>query len=120
MKSSGGSARPCFKWDRKLTHTRLRVLHIIREGHSHMEAPQRLSHPEPRRRVDPADGDGGLIPTRIDQNPSAHERRPMERMRQGWSMRSFQAAQQWATMSAYPVKTRFESQLSRMNCQTFS
>ena len=40
------------------------------------------------------------IPARIDQDPSAHERRPMDRMRQGWSMRSFQAAQQWATMSS--------------------
>ena len=41
-----------------------------------------------------------IIPARIDQNPSAHERRPMDRMRQGWSMRSFQAAQQWAMMSS--------------------
>ena len=41
-----------------------------------------------------------VIPTRIDQNPCAHARRPMERMRHGWSMRSFQAAQQWATMSS--------------------
>lgn len=41
-----------------------------------------------------------LIPTRIDQNPSAQLRLPMDRMRQGWSMRSFQAAQQWATMSS--------------------
>ena len=41
-----------------------------------------------------------LIPARIDQNPCAHARRPMERMRHGWSMRSFHAAQQWATMSS--------------------
>ncbi|MFT3972807.1 MAG: class I SAM-dependent DNA methyltransferase [Amaricoccus sp.] len=41
-----------------------------------------------------------LIPTRIDQNPCAQSRRPMDRMRQGWSTRSFQAAQQWATMSS--------------------
>ena len=36
-----------------------------------------------------------IIPARIDQNPCAHARRPMERMRHGWSMRSFHAAQQW-------------------------
>ena len=41
-----------------------------------------------------------IIPARIDQNPCAHARRPMERMRHGWSMRSFHAAQQWATMSS--------------------
>jgi putative transposase len=41
-----------------------------------------------------------VIPARIDQNPCAHARRPMERTRQGWSMRSFHAAQQWATMSS--------------------
>ena len=46
------------------------------------------------------DGSARLIPTRIDQNPSAHWRRPMERMRHGWSMNSFQASQQWATMSS--------------------
>jgi hypothetical protein len=46
--------------------------------------------------------------------------RPMGRMRHGWSMSSFQASQQWATMSSWLRKTRFESQLSRRNCQTFS
>ena len=44
----------------------------------------------------------------------------MEVMREGWSMRLFQASQQWSTMSAWDLKMRFDSQLSRMNCQTFS
>ena len=38
---------------------------------------------------------------------------------QGRSMSLFQASQQWSTRSV-SVNTRFESQLSRMNCQTFS
>ena len=41
-----------------------------------------------------------LIPTLIDQNPCAHWRRPMDMMRQGWSVSSFQASQQWSTMSS--------------------
>jgi ABC-type sugar transport system permease subunit len=41
-----------------------------------------------------------LIPPRVDQNASAHSRRPMDRMRQGWSMSALQASQQWATMSS--------------------
>ena len=45
---------------------------------------------------------------------------PMDIMRHGWSMSLFQAWQQWATMSSYDLNTRFEIQLSRMNCQTFS
>jgi hypothetical protein len=32
----------------------------------------------------------------------------------------FQASQQWSTSSSYDLKIRFESQLSRMNCHTFS
>lgn len=40
------------------------------------------------------------IPTCIDRNSSAQARLPMERMRQGWAMISFQASQQWATMSS--------------------
>ncbi len=39
---------------------------------------------------------------------------------QGWSTSLFQASQQWSTMASYDANTRFESQLSRMNCQTFS
>jgi len=35
-----------------------------------------------------------FIPTLTDQNPCAQLRRRMDRMRQGWSMRSFQAEQQ--------------------------
>ncbi len=35
-------------------------------------------------------------------------------------MRVFHASQQWATMSSQAVKIRLDSQLSRMNCQTFS
>jgi len=44
----------------------------------------------------------------------------MDRMRQGWLTRSFQAAQQGATTSSQPSKTRFESELWRVNCQRFS
>ena len=40
--------------------------------------------------------------------------------RQGWSASRFQASQQWSTMALYEAKTRLDSQLSRMNCQTFS
>lgn len=61
-----------------------------------------------------------LIPTCIDHNPRVHCRRPMVMMRQGWSTSLFQASQQWSTMLSWEVKTRFDSQLSRMNCQTFS
>src|SRR5262245_1978826 len=35
-------------------------------------------------------------------------------------MSLFQAWQQWSTRSSYDLKIRFESQLSRMNCHTFS
>ena len=45
---------------------------------------------------------------------------PMDMIVQGRSTSLFQASQQWSTMSSYDVKTRFDSQLSRMNCQTFS
>ncbi len=38
----------------------------------------------------------------------------------GWSMRLFQASQHRATISSYDLKTRFDSQLSRMNCHMFS
>ncbi len=41
-----------------------------------------------------------VIPARIDQNSSAQERWPMELILQGWSMSSFHASQQWATMSS--------------------
>ena len=41
-------------------------------------------------------------------------------MRHGWSTSLFQASQQWSAMASAEGKTRFESQLSRMNCQTFS
>ena len=44
----------------------------------------------------------------------------MDMMRQGWSMSLFHASQQWSTMSSKDLKTRFESQFSRMNCQMFS
>ena len=42
----------------------------------------------------------GLIPARVDHDASAQSRRPMDRIRQGWFMSSFQASQQWATMSS--------------------
>ncbi len=35
-------------------------------------------------------------------------------------MSLFQASQHRATMSSYDLKTRLDSQLSRMNCQMFS
>ena len=35
-------------------------------------------------------------------------------------MSLFQASQPWPTMSSKDVKIRFESQLSRMDCQMFS
>ena len=41
-------------------------------------------------------------------------------MRHGWSMSLFHASQQRSTMSLNDLKTRFESQFSRMNCQMFS
>ena len=41
-------------------------------------------------------------------------------MRHGWSMSLFHASQQWSAMSLNDLKTRFESQFSRMNCHTFS
>jgi hypothetical protein len=63
---------------------------------------------------------GELIPKPFDQNSCAHSRRPIDLILHGWSMSSFQASQQWATISSYPRNTRFESQLSRRNCQTFS
>src|SRR3984893_3901925 len=44
----------------------------------------------------------------------------MEMIFQGMSMSLFQAKQQWSKMSSQDLKTRFESQLSRMNCQMFS
>ena len=61
----------------------------------------------------------GVIPRLVDQDPWAQLRRPMDMIRQGWSTRLFQASQQWSTISSY-LKIRFESQLSRRNCQTFS
>jgi len=61
-----------------------------------------------------------LIPTRVDHDPCAHCRMPMDMMRHGWLARLFQAKQQWSTMSSQDLKMRFDSQLSRMNCQTFS
>ena len=41
-------------------------------------------------------------------------------IRHGWSMSLLHASRQRSTMSLKDLKTRFESQLSRMNCQTFS
>lgn len=61
-----------------------------------------------------------IIPVLTTQNPLAHLRHPMDVMRSGSSMSLFQASQHRATLSSQDVNTRFESQLSRMNCQTFS
>jgi hypothetical protein len=41
-------------------------------------------------------------------------------IRQGWLMSLFHASQQWSTMSWKDLKIRFDSQLSRKNCQMFS
>ena len=41
-------------------------------------------------------------------------------IRQGWLISLFHASQQWSTMSWKDLKIRFESQLSRKNCQMFS
>ena len=59
-----------------------------------------------------------VIPSPIDQNRCAQSRNPIDIMVQGWSTSLFQAKQQCSRMSER--KTRLESQLSRMNCQTFS
>ena len=61
------------------------------------------------------DRETGIIPTVIDQNPCAHLRMPRDMIFHGWSMRLFQAWQHSAD-----VFIRFDNQLSRMNCQTFS
>ena len=44
----------------------------------------------------------------------------MDMIFRGRAMRLFQAPQQRATMSSQDLKTRLESQFSRMNCQIFS
>src|SRR5262245_40856825 len=61
-----------------------------------------------------------IIPSPIDQNSCAHWRNPRDMMRQGRSTSLFQASQQWSTRSSYDLNIRFESQLSRMYCHTFS
>src|SRR3954451_10447498 len=61
-----------------------------------------------------------IIPTRADDHALAQSRRPMDMMSQGWSMRRFQASQQWSTMSRQEANTRLDNQLSRRNCQMFS
>ena len=40
----------------------------------------------------------------------------MDMIFHGWSMRRFQAKQQWSRMSAWDLKTRFESRLPGINC----
>jgi hypothetical protein len=44
----------------------------------------------------------------------------MDMIFHGWSMRLFHARQLWTRMSSWDLKTRLDSQLSRMNCQMFS
>src|SRR3954462_13303381 len=61
-----------------------------------------------------------VIPTRADDHALAQSRRPMDMMSQGWSMRRFQASQQWSTMSRQEANTRLDNPLSRRNCQMFS
>jgi hypothetical protein len=62
----------------------------------------------------------GLIPRLSDHDLLAQSRKPMDMIFHGWSMSLFQAPQQWSRMSSKDRKILFESQLSRMNCQTFS
>ena len=44
----------------------------------------------------------------------------MAMIRVGCSTSLFQGSQHWSTMSSKDLNIRFEGQLSRMNCQTFS
>src|SRR3954451_17998409 len=61
-----------------------------------------------------------IIPTRADDHALAQSRRPMDMMSQGWSMRRFQASQQWSTMSRQEANTRLDNQFARRNGQMFS
>ena len=61
-----------------------------------------------------------IVPRLSDHDPWAQCRIPMDMMRKGCSTRLFQAKQQWSTISSQDLKMRFESQLSRMNCQRVS
>ena len=56
----------------------------------------------------------------MDHNPWTQSRIPMEVLRDGESVRRFQALQQCSVMSPWSVKMRFDSQLSRMIGQMFS
>ncbi len=38
----------------------------------------------------------------------------------GWSINLFQASEHMSTISSYDLNIRLDSQLSRMNCHTFS
>ena len=44
----------------------------------------------------------------------------MDMIFHGWSISLFQDSQDISTISSYDLKIRFDSQLSRMNCQMFS
>ena len=61
-----------------------------------------------------------FIPRLFGQNPCAQSRLPTDRTSSGSSANRFHAQQQWSMMSSQQSKIRFESQLSRMYCQTFS
>ena len=62
----------------------------------------------------------GLIPVCVDQNPLVQVLVPMDMVAHGCSMSLFQASALRSTISSKDLKTRLESQLSQMNCQTFS
>ena len=51
---------------------------------------------------------------------AAQSRQAMDMIFHGWSMSLFQAWQQWSTISSNDLKTRFDNQFWRMNCQMFS
>lgn len=42
----------------------------------------------------------GILPGRVDHDPCAHGRMPMDMMRHGWLTSLFQAKQQWSTISS--------------------
>jgi hypothetical protein len=52
-------------------------------------------------------------------NPTSN-RSPQGGVRLTLTVRRLHAKQQWSRMYSYVFKMRFDSQLSRMNCQTFS
>ena len=61
-----------------------------------------------------------LIPVCMEQNPCAYSLDPIDIILHGCSISFVQASAHMATISSYDLKTRLDSQFSRMNCHTFS